>query len=163
MILGDFNVPISVETVLILLLVGAAIKHLKMFENVNNRAIPVLLFGVGILITVLDQWPITLVNIISIIITALSSSLLAVGIHSSGKNIFVNGQFIDLFMKSFMGLPELPIENANIENVDTKQEDEVTPEEKQDEEPEKEKDVEETETIHNDEEEVPDSEIQPNG
>ena len=103
MAIENFNVPISIETVVILLLIGAAIKHLDMFESIDNKFIPPILFAFGVIFTVITQWPVNVANLVHVVIVALASSLLAVGIHSSGKNMFANGRFVELFLQSYSG------------------------------------------------------------
>lgn len=134
MVIENFNVPVSVETIILLLLIGAAIKHLDAFNKVSNTYIPIVLFAFSVLITVLQSWPITLTNAISVITTALASSVIAVGIHSSGKNIFDNGQFINIFLKQF-GNYNSSIQDVTIENVDEKVEEEKDDVSSNDEEP----------------------------
>lgn len=116
MVFENFNVPVSMEIIIILLLIGALIKHL--LTKVNNKFIPIILFAIGVLLTIADQWPITLNNLLTTITTALATTLIAVGAHSSGKNFFANGQFLDLFLSTFTNMPDIPVENVTIENVD---------------------------------------------
>ena len=117
MIFETFSVALSIETIIILLLVGAAIKHLKLFDKISNDLIPVALFVLSFIITIFTSWPLTHDNILNVIMISLASAIVAVGIHSSGKNVFANGQFVNLFMKKYEEF-DIPIDNINIENVD---------------------------------------------
>lgn len=120
MVFENFNVPVSMEIIIILLLIGALIKHL--LTKIDNKFIPAILFLIGVALTIADQWPITLDNLITTITTALATTLIAVGAHSSGKNFFANGQFLNLFLSTFTNMTDIPIENINIENMDNRTE-----------------------------------------
>ena len=82
----DFSSFIDVKIAILLWCLGWCIKHakLKFFKNIPNESIPIMLFGVGIIATCLEAGDVSLNAIIMGIITA----GFAVGIHSSGKNIF---------------------------------------------------------------------------
>ena len=96
-----FKIQIDVQVVLALLLFGAMIKHLKMFEKVSNDLIPVLCYCVAFIIEIFQAWPIKPDNILNTMIVALVSACTAVGLHKAGKNIFVNGTFIESITKTF--------------------------------------------------------------
>ena len=83
----DFTSFIDVKIAVLLWCLGWAIKHvtkIKLFKNIPNDAIPVILFGIGIVGTCIETGDVSLNGIIMGVITA----GFAVGIHSSGKNIF---------------------------------------------------------------------------
>lgn len=96
-----FKIQIDVQVVLALLLFGAMIKHLKMFEKVSNDLIPVLCYCVAFIIEIFQAWPIKPDNFLNVIIVSLVSACTAVGLHKTGKNIFVNGSFIESITKFF--------------------------------------------------------------
>ena len=90
MTLGNLSIPVDLQVVILLLLIGAALKHLGLFEKIVNNYIPVILIIIGVaieLITHSKGLPDTLVENL---ITGLASAMAAVGLHSSGKNIFAN-------------------------------------------------------------------------
>lgn len=104
MTLGNLSIPVDLQVVILLLLIGAALKHLGVFEKIVNNYIPVILIIIGIsieLITHSKGLPDTLVDNL---ITGLASAMAAVGLHSSGKNIFANGIFEKLFYKQNFGI-----------------------------------------------------------
>ena len=82
----DFSSFIDVKIAILLWCVGYAIKHLKFkfFKNIPNDSIPIMLFGIGIVGSCIEAGDVSMNAIIIGIITA----GFAVGIHSSGKNIF---------------------------------------------------------------------------
>jgi hypothetical protein len=83
----DFTSFIDVKIAILLWCLGWAIKHIgkiKLFKNIPNDAIPIILFGIGIVGTCIETGDVSLNGIIMGVITA----GFAVGIHSSGKNIF---------------------------------------------------------------------------
>ena len=99
MVFGNINVPISFEIVILLLLIGAAVKHLEVFSKVVNTYIPVILIVIGIIVALLTNIATLPGSLVDTLITGLASAIVAVGIHSSGKNIFANGVFVDFFVK----------------------------------------------------------------
>lgn len=104
MTLGNLSIPVDLQVVILLLLIGAALKHLGVFEKIVNNYIPVILIIIGVaieLITHSKGLPDTLVDNL---ITGLASAMAAVGLHSSGKNIFANGIFEKLFYKQNFGI-----------------------------------------------------------
>lgn len=104
MTLGNLSIPVDLQVVILLLLIGAALKHLGVFEKIANNYIPVILIIIGVaieLITHSKGLPDTLVENL---ITGLASAMAAVGLHSSGKNIFANGIFEKLFYKQNFGI-----------------------------------------------------------
>ena len=104
MTLGNLSIPVDLQVVILLLLIGAALKHLGLFEKIVNNYIPVILIIIGVaieLITHSKGLPDTLVDNL---ITGLASAMAAVGLHSSGKNIFANGIFEKLFYKQNFGI-----------------------------------------------------------
>ena len=104
MTLGNLSIPVDLQVVILLLLIGAALKHLGLFEKIVNNYIPVILIIIGVaieLITHSKGLPDTLVENL---ITGLASAMAAVGLHSSGKNIFANGIFEKLFYKQNFGI-----------------------------------------------------------
>lgn len=103
MAFGNLNVPISFEIVILLLLIGAAIKNLEVFQKVVNNYIPVILIVIGVAVALLTDVNGLPANLVDDLIKGLASAILAVGIHSSGKNIFVNGVFVNFFVKQNFG------------------------------------------------------------
>lgn len=104
MTLGNLSIPVDLQVVILLLLIGAALKHLGLFEKIVNNYIPAILIVIGVaieLITHSKGLPDTLVDNL---ITGLASAMAAVGLHSSGKNIFANGIFEKLFYKQNFGI-----------------------------------------------------------
>lgn len=104
MTLGNLSIPVDLQVVILLLLIGAALKHLGLFEKIVNNYIPVILIIISVaieLITHSKGLPDTLVENL---ITGLASAMAAVGLHSSGKNIFANGIFEKLFYKQNFGI-----------------------------------------------------------
>lgn len=82
----DFSSFIDVKIAILLWCLGYVIKHskLKIFKNIPNDAIPIILFGIGVVGACIDVGDVSLNGIIIGVITA----AFAVGVHSSGKNIF---------------------------------------------------------------------------
>lgn len=113
---GGLEVSIDVRIILVLLLVGAAFKHLKVFEKIYNDIIPVILMVVGIALGAFLYWPITQENIITVVIISLASTMAAIGLHSSGKNIFVNGAFSKA-IEHFFAMPQVDMNAVEIKDV----------------------------------------------
>lgn len=82
----DFSSMIDVKIAIILWCLGWFIKHskIKIIKRLPNDAIPIILMATGVIISCIMVGDVT-TN--SIIIGAVTS-LFAVGVHSSGKNIF---------------------------------------------------------------------------
>lgn len=83
----DFSSMIDVRIAIILWCIGWVLKHSKIKiikKNLSNESIPVILIALGIIISCVMVGDVT-TN--SIIIGAVTS-IFAVGVHSSGKNIF---------------------------------------------------------------------------
>lgn len=83
----DFSAFIDIKIAILLWALGYAIKHgnkFKIIKNIPNDAIPILLFGVGIITACIEAGDVSINAVIIGIITA----GFAIGIHSSGKNIF---------------------------------------------------------------------------
>lgn len=82
----DLSGFIDVKIAVLLWVIGYLIKHVKTppIERISNRLIPVILMIVGIMVSCITRMDVTLDNILVGIIT----SLFAVGVHSSGANIF---------------------------------------------------------------------------
>ncbi|MDD3121950.1 MAG: phage holin family protein [Candidatus Izemoplasmatales bacterium] len=106
MTFGSIDIALNIQVVILLLLVGAAIKHLKFLDKVANEIIPVILIVIGIICAIVISYPISSDNIIVTLIEGLASAITAVGIHSAGRNIFANGTFASSFADKFLGKKE---------------------------------------------------------
>lgn len=82
----DFSSMIDVRIAIILWCIGWVIKHSKnkYIKKIPNDAIPIILMAIGVIISCIMVGDVT-TN--SLIIGAVTS-IFAVGVHSSGKNIF---------------------------------------------------------------------------
>ena len=82
----DFSSMIDVKIAIILWCLGWVIKHsnIKAIKRLPNNAIPVILMATGVVISCVMVGDVTLNAIIIGVVT----SIFAVGVHSSGKNIF---------------------------------------------------------------------------
>ena len=82
----DFSSMIDVRIAIILWCLGWVLKHskIKFVKNLSNESIPVILIAAGVIISCVTVGDVTTNSIIIGIVT----SVFAVGVHSSGKNIF---------------------------------------------------------------------------
>ena len=82
----DFSSMIDVRIAIILWCLGWFLKHskIKFIKNLSNESIPIILVATGIIISCITVGDVTTNSIIIGIVT----SVFAVGVHSSGKNIF---------------------------------------------------------------------------
>ena len=103
MTLGNLSIPVDLQVVILLLLIGAALKHLGVFEKVVNNYIPAILIVIGVVIELATHSKGLPDTLVENLITGLASAMAAVGLHSSGKNIFANGVFEKLFYKQNFG------------------------------------------------------------
>ena len=118
MTLGNLNIPVDLQVVILLLLIGAALKHLGVFEKVVNNYIPAILIVIGVVIELATHSKGLPDTLVENLITGLASAMAAVGLHSSGKNIFANGVFEKLFFKQNFGedLDEEPEDKGSVTN-----------------------------------------------
>ncbi len=100
MSIGSIEVSVSIQLVVLLLLIGACVKHVSVLDKIDNSLIPPLLIVIALVVEIITDYPITGKNIVSVLITALASASVAIGLHQTGKNIFVNGVFTNLFMNN---------------------------------------------------------------
>lgn len=103
MTLGNLAIPVDLQDVILLLLIGAALKHFGAFKKVNNNYIPAILIVIGVIVELITNAKGLPDTLMQNLITGLASALAAVGLHSSGKNIFANGIFEKLFYKQNFG------------------------------------------------------------
>lgn len=82
----DFSSMIDVRIAIILWIIGWLLKHSKIsfVKNLPNDAIPIILLATGTLISCFLVGDVTMNSVLIGVITA----VFAIGIHSSGKNIF---------------------------------------------------------------------------
>lgn len=82
----DFSSMIDVKIAIILWCLGWFIKHskIKAIKRLPNDAIPIILMATGVIISCIMVGDVTT----NAIIIGAVTSLFAVGVHSSGKNIF---------------------------------------------------------------------------
>lgn len=82
----DFSSMIDVRIAIILWCLGWILKHskIKFIKNLSKESIPVILIATGVVISCIEVGDVTTNSIIIGIVT----SVFAVGVHSSGKNIF---------------------------------------------------------------------------
>lgn len=82
----DFSSLIDVRIAIILWIIGWLLKHSKIsfIKNLPNDAIPIILGAVGIIISCFQAGDVTMNSFL----IGLISAIFAIGVHSSGKNIF---------------------------------------------------------------------------
>ena len=82
----DFSSLIDVRIAIILWILGWLLKHSKIsyIKSLPNDAIPIILGAVGIIISCFSAGDVTMNSLL----IGLISAVFAIGIHSSGKNIF---------------------------------------------------------------------------
>ena len=82
----DFSSLLDAKIIIVLWCIGYAIKHVKWkpIKSISNTLIPVLLTGVGVIMACFIAGDVNL----NAIIVGFVSAMFAIGIHSSGKNIF---------------------------------------------------------------------------
>ena len=98
--MANIDIQVNTQLIVLLLLLGAAVKHLKVFEKINNDLIPIMCYVVAIIVEFASCYPVKPSDIINILIIAFASATSAIGIHQTGKNIFVNGVFTNMIVKS---------------------------------------------------------------
>ena len=84
------NESVNMYIVIILLLIGAMIKHLKIFNNIQNGLIVAILPVIGIVLSIIVGYPITQDNVLPIITTGIVSAFVAIGVHQTGKGFANN-------------------------------------------------------------------------
>lgn len=89
-IISQITSNINITIVVLLLIVGAVFKH--WITAVDNKYIPVILCGLGIVFTVIFHLPIEVnstlgISIINFIIEGVASGIAATIVHSKGKDI----------------------------------------------------------------------------
>lgn len=89
-IISQITSNINITIVVLLLIVGAVFKH--WITVVDNKYIPVILCGLGIVFTVIFHLPIEVnstlgISIINFIIEGVASGIAATIVHSKGKDI----------------------------------------------------------------------------
>lgn len=99
---GNMDIAMSLQIIILLMLIGAAIKHVKFFDKVSNSLIPIILIIIGVVVGVFMFWPLTKANFMEAFITGLASACIAIGLHQAGKNIFINGAIVDAFSNKFL-------------------------------------------------------------
>lgn len=84
----NFEGLIDIKIAIVLWIIGYAIKHseFKPFKRLPNKLVPMILIVVGVGMSTIMIGDVTFESIIIGLVTA----LFAVGVHSSGKNIFDN-------------------------------------------------------------------------
>ena len=78
---------INVELVIVLMAIGAIIKHVKKLEKVNNNLIPVILFCLSVVFCVACLDTYTTDTIIHALASAFCNATAAVYCHQTGKGI----------------------------------------------------------------------------
>ena len=74
--------------VIILMGIGAAIKHITIFDKIENNLIPIVLSIVGIALTIVINYPYeNFEALLPAIAGGISNALYAIAIHSSGKSL----------------------------------------------------------------------------
>lgn len=84
----DINLSglLDAKIVVVLWCIGYAIKHMKWkpIKSISNTIIPVLLVGVGLIMSCLLSGDVTF----NALLVGFTSAMFAIGVHASGKNIF---------------------------------------------------------------------------
>lgn len=119
MMFGSVDIAMSIPIVVLLMLVGAAIKHLKFMDKVSNSVIPPVLIVIGVAAAIFVNWPLTHDNLLSTLIEGLASACTAIGLHQAGKNIFVNGVFVNAFSNKYLGSSDTSTDNDNTDDSNT--------------------------------------------
>ena len=79
---------INLGIVILCLVIGFLLKHT--ISRLNNNWIPVILLVFGIIFAVVLDFANLKDNAMQILITGIASGAMAIGIHQSGKTIFIN-------------------------------------------------------------------------
>lgn len=79
---------INIYLILALLGIGFIIKHTKKLENIPNNYIPIILYILSMIYEIITLNSYDKISIINGIMDATIASAIAIGIHSSGKQIF---------------------------------------------------------------------------
>lgn len=79
---------INLGIVILCLVIGFLLKHVV--SGLNNNWIPVILLVFGIIFAVVLDFANLKDNAMQILITGIASGAMAIGIHQSGKTIFIN-------------------------------------------------------------------------
>lgn len=80
---------VNPELVVILMAIGALIKHCKKFEKVQNKLIPIILGVVSITITLVCVETYTIDSVVAALATGVVNAAASVYCHQIGKNIFI--------------------------------------------------------------------------
>lgn len=82
------NSTINISLVIILLAIGAIVKHC--IKNINNDTIPIIILISGIVISILLKIPFKDIQteILNVLVEGIVSGATAVGLHSQGKTIW---------------------------------------------------------------------------
>ena len=80
---------VNPELVVILMAVGALIKHSKKFEKVQNKLIPIILGTISIAITLVCVDTYTIDTVVAALATGVVNAAASVYCHQIGKNIFL--------------------------------------------------------------------------
>ena len=84
-LLTALNASINIPVIIFLLAVGYCIKHTPALEKVSNNLIPIIIFVLSVIIcgvmNISD-------NIAASIMSGVINAAAAIGLHSTGKNIF---------------------------------------------------------------------------
>lgn len=80
---------VNPELVVILMAVGALIKHCKKFEKIQNKLIPAILGAISFLVCFMCIETYTLDSVIHAASTAVVNAAASVYCHQIGKNIFL--------------------------------------------------------------------------
>ena len=82
----DLGGLLDSKIIIVLWCIGYAVKHIKWqpIKSISNNLIPVLLCGIGVIMACFLAGDVNF----NAIIVGFTSAMFAIGIHSSGKNIF---------------------------------------------------------------------------
>lgn len=119
MLLTELNmnlIPVNLMLVILLLALGAILKHCT-GDWVVNRVIPVILMLISVAVEFCLKYSVFRENpsaesVLTIVVTGLASAILAIGLHSSGKNIFCNGAFVAFFTGKYDNVLEAGLDQV---------------------------------------------------
>lgn len=117
MMFGSVDIAMSIPIIILLMLIGAAIKHMNILSKVANSLIPPILIVIGLIIAIIINWPLSQDNFVNVLIEGLASACIAIGLHQAGKNIFINGAIVNAFSNKYLGDSS---ETTTEENTDNK-------------------------------------------
>ena len=84
------NQNINIGVVILCLAIGFILKHV--ITGINNNWIPVILLVLGIIFAVIFDFSNIKTNTLNILITGIASGGIAIGIHQTGKTLFINNK-----------------------------------------------------------------------